>query len=311
MSLELARSHIEAQGRIKLRVRNGVQAAWVSLGSYDEEDIEPFLSRALPLIRAGELASVSALQLFLSRSLYRPVAAVDPAEIIDSIRGEVPPDEVYRRPFVETWTALKDGTGWEQAVSQGLGRALSAAATDMQLAVTHGAKAFGGADDGIFGYQRVANSGACDLCLIASTQRYFTDTLMPIHSHCNCGVVPLTEQTGQIINRGRYEDLKSGGRIDAISQQRQAGGFEKRAAANSSRADDLLKKSAAATNADTAERYALRAEEWQRRAEEQAATANGLREASRAKRGVEVRVRDHGELGPVLTDASHEFDLNA
>lgn len=311
MSLELARSHIEAQERIKLRVRTGVRAAWVSLGSYDEADIETFLARALPLIRAGELASISVLQSFLGQSLGRPVAAIDPTDVVDGLRNGATPDEVYRRPFVETWTALKDGTKWEQAVQLGLERALTAATTDMQLAQTHGARAFGGADSGIFGYQRVANSGACDLCLVASTQRYFTDTLMPIHPYCNCGVAPLTEPTGQIINRGRYEDLKSGGRIDALTKQRQAGGFEKRAASNQSRADRWRREAAEATDPDTAERYALRAQQWQRRADEQAATANGLRESARANRGVEVRVRDHGELGPVLTNADHSFDLHA
>lgn len=311
MSLELARSHIDAQERIKLRVRTGVRAAWVSLGSYNEADVETFLARALPLILAGELASVSALQSFLGQSLGRPVTAIDPTDVIDGIRNGATPEEVYRRPFVETWTALKNGTLWEQAVGQGLDRALSAATTDLQLTMTHGAKAFGGADDGIYGFQRVANSGACDLCLIASTQRYFTDTLMPIHNYCNCGVAPLTEPTGQIINRGRYEDLKSGGRIDALTKQRQAGGFEKRASANRSQAERWRSEAAAATDPDTAERYALRAQQWQRRADEQAATANGLREAARANRGVEVRVREHGELGPVLTNAAHELDLHA
>lgn len=311
MSLELARSHIDAQARIKLRVRAGVRAAWVSLGSYDEADVEVFLARALPLIRAGELASISALQSFLGRSLGRPVAAIDPAGVVDGIRNGAAPEEVYRRPFVETWTALKNGTLWEQAVQQGLERAVSAASTDLQLAMTHGAKAFGGADDGIYGYQRVANSGACDLCLIASTQRYFTDTLMPIHNYCNCGVSAITEPTGQIINRGRYTDLKSGGRIDALTKQRQAGGFEKRAASSESRADRWRREAAEATDSDTAERYALRAQQWQRRADEQAATANGLRESARANGGVEVRVREHGELGPVLTNADHSFDLHA
>lgn len=238
MSLELARSHVEAQARIRERVARGVRAVWVALGSYDEKDVDRFLSQVVPLVSAGGSASVTALQSFLSRELGRPVADVDVNEVLAGVRGGTTPEEVYRRPFVEVWTGLKNGVQWQDAVGLGLDRAVSAAAMDSQLAMTHGARSFGLADDGIYGFQRVPNAGACDLCLIASTQRYHTGDLMPIHNFCGCGVSPLTEPSGQIINRDRYEAIK-------------------------------------------------------------------------AKSDVKVAVREHGELGPVLTNANHDFDLIA
>lgn len=311
MSLTLARSHVEAQGRIRRRVELGVASAWSSLGSYDEADVGPLLGRVVPLIRAGQGAAVTTLQAYLARTLGRPPADIDVAEILENVRGGVPLEEVYRRPFVEVWSGLKSGGLWTDATAAGLDRATVMSGMDVQLAMTHAARAIGGSDDGIYGWQRVANAGACDLCLVASTQRYHSDQLMPIHGFCKCGIAPLTEPTGQIINRGRYEELKSGGRIDDVYKRQRAARYEKRAAGNQSTADKWRARSAAATDPDTAERYALRAQDWQRRADEQSVTANGLRESARAKQGVEVRVREHGELGPILTNADHEFDLHA
>lgn len=238
MSLELARSHVDAQARIRERVEQGVGAAWSSLGAYNESDVDRFLERAVPLVQAGESAAITALGVYLAQELGRRPEAVDVSEVLAGIRGGVSPDEVYRRPFVAVWSALRDGVLWEDAVSLGLDRAVGAAATDVQLAMTHGMSAYSGVDGGIYGFQRVPNAGACQLCLIASTQRYHSGQLMPIHSHCGCGVAPITEPSGQIINRDRYERIKRGS-------------------------------------------------------------------------DVKLRVREHGELGPVLTNADHSFDLHA
>lgn len=238
MSLELARSHVDAQARIRERVGQGVGAAWSSLDAYNESDVDSFLRRAVPVVRAGESAALTTLGAYLARELGRRLEPVGASEVLAGIRGGVSPEEVYRRPFVAVWSALRDGVRWEDAVSLGLDRAVGAAATDVQLAMTHGMSAYSSADTGIYGFQRVPNAGACQLCLIASTQRYHSGQLMPIHSHCGCGVAPLTEPSGQIINRDRYERIKRGS-------------------------------------------------------------------------DVKLKVRDHGELGPVLTNADHSFDLHA
>jgi hypothetical protein len=100
---------------------------------------------------------------------------------------------VYQRPFVTVWTALGAGARWEDAVAQGMARATSAAAMDVQLAFRASADEIGRADDGIYGFQRVADGGACAFCLEVDGAYVKTADASPLHNHCGCGLEPLTD----------------------------------------------------------------------------------------------------------------------
>lgn len=313
MSVEMAKAHIEAQARIRAMVKIAIRNIWRDLGSYNEADVQPFLDRALPLVRAAQLQSVSATEAFLTARLgVFPTGVPDVEELVGAgARKGTQPEEVYRRPFVEVWSALSDGVPWEDAVQRGMERAVSSAATDVQLAMRETAKAVGEREPGIFGFQRVADGSACDLCLIASTQRYHVEDLMPIHNNCGCGVEPLTEPTGQIINRDRYDDLKQGGTIDRMTESQRAGRYEERAAANRDKAAEILRRAEAEPDPVRTEQLIERADRWSQRASDQEAAANAARDASRASKDAAVSVKEHGELGPVLTDPNHDFSLGA
>lgn len=310
MSLDLAKNHILVQERIRQTTKTAIRRLWTQLGHYDEADVQPFLDQVVPLVRAAQLQSVSAVELFLSRRLDIPLPGLDPEPLIGAgARNGVAPETVYRRPFVDVWKALGDGVPWDEAVDRGMARAMNTAATDVQLSMREAARAMGGAEEGIYGYERVADGSACDLCLIASTQRYHTDDLMPIHDNCGCGVEPLTEPTGRIANRERYDALKKDGAIDRMSLQQQAPRYEKRAAANRSKSENYLKQAAAETDPTRAAQLQQRGERWGKRADDQLAAANASREAARAKPGARAVVKQHGELGPVLVDPAHHFSL--
>jgi hypothetical protein len=47
------------------------------------------------------------------------------------------------------------------------------------------------ADDIIWGYQRVADGDACQFCLMLDGAQFRTDSPMPIHPFCGCGVEPV------------------------------------------------------------------------------------------------------------------------
>lgn len=223
-------AHIEAQRRLRGSVSTLVAQEWKRLPNYsDEENVERFTRAAAGIVRAGQRSSVSVTESYFARLLKKPPRGVDADAVIARSRNGAKAEEVYHRAFVTVWSALKEGTPWEDAVKAGLERATAAAATDIQLAMRETAREIGEGDSGIHGFARVPNGAACELCLIAATQTYHTSDLMPIHDRCGCSVEPI------------FSEFPS-------SPSEIAG-------------DD----------------------------------------------GTTVRVEDHGELGPVLTNADHEF----
>lgn len=190
MGSQLAAVQIQAKQRLQDLVASAVSAAWGSLAHHDKAQVDEFLTTVIPLSAAANQQSVQLTEAFLARSLGATPVGLNASQIIAGIRNGATPEEVYTRPFVTVWSALKRGVGWEQAVKMGQDRASSAAAMDVQLSFTHTLRAAGDSSwgDRIVGYQRVPDSGACDFCQIASGMLYHTDDLMPLHLHCGCGV---------------------------------------------------------------------------------------------------------------------------
>lgn len=200
MATALAEAHITAQERLRALVAGAAVSIWKDLPGYDEEHVDEWLTRVLPVIAASQRQSVALTEAFLARTLGRQPLGILADEIIGAAaRAGAAPETVYRRPFVTVWTALGNGTQWDAAVNAGLARAKSTAATDVQLAMRGTLAAVGNADPAIVGYQRVPDAAACAFCRLVSGQRYRTDQLMPIHSHCGCGVDVITAE-----NRGGF-----------------------------------------------------------------------------------------------------------
>jgi hypothetical protein len=240
----LANSHVLAQERLRRLTKQAVAAIWASLPGYNERDVEPWLAAVLPVILGAQHRSVVLTDGYLARRMNRLPLAIPPDTIIAKVRGDTSPEEVYRRPFAEV--------PWEDAVAQGLDRAESAAVTDVQMAMRQTAADVGARDDGIVGYERVLDGDACDLCQIASTQRYHSEDLLPIHNNCGCSVEPIVgEDVGQVINPQLLRELKQQGALTKVTQQRQR--------------------------------------------------------ARAREKATKVAVREHGELGPTLTDAADNF----
>ena len=65
-----------------------------------------------------------------------------------------------------------------------------------------------GRSDGIRAYRRVLTGREnCALCLVASTQRYWVEDLLPIHPGCDCNVQPLPPgmEDSQVIDQDLLE----------------------------------------------------------------------------------------------------------
>lgn len=186
------------------------QAYWDSLPHYRASAVEDMIQAITPRVTAGQLRIADLTRAYLAqcaRELGWKV--VLPPIDQDEIRGArgVDPRIVYRRPAVDVYTALAAGKPLPQAAAEGRLRLTQLIGGDMQLAKVHASRQSmrGYPAEGQF-YRRVLTGREnCALCVVASTQRYYRDDLMPIHPGCDCGVQPLPP--GLAVNQVIDEDL--------------------------------------------------------------------------------------------------------
>ena len=283
----LAERYRDALIDVRKRVSTRVERNWRTLGSWNEEDVDRFLARTLPVVDAGQRRTVSLTDAYLARTTRRRTLGLLADDLVGAaVRNGTDPATVYRRPFVQLWSALSTGAQFNQALNAAGVRASQTAATDVSLtmraAATDVQVQAGPAEQRIIGWERVLDSEACAFCAAASTQRYRLpdparvialqekfggddpDTPggdgWPLHTNCNCSIAPVfaeNDRTIQNFNRQTLRNIKD-------------------------------------ANADKAAPY------WQ---------ARHFRVDGQTGEVIlpEVTVHEHGELGAVLTDAAHDF----
>ena len=186
------------------------QAYWDSLPHYRASAVEDMIEAITPRVIAGQLRVADLTRAYLARcAVELGWKVVLPPIDQDEIRGArgVDPRVVYRRPAVDVYTALAAGKPLPQAAAEGRLRLTQLIGGDMQLAKVHASRQSmrGYPAEGQF-YRRVLTGREnCALCVVASTQRYYRDDLMPIHPGCDCGVQPLPP--GLAVNQVIDEDL--------------------------------------------------------------------------------------------------------
>lgn len=186
------------------------------LGSWRDEDFLRYLEIVGPQldglkIQAANLQAAYYKQVALANGQTFTPVEIRPQDVSEPVLRNGPTrDEVYRRPFVETWTALAAGELVRVAIEQGASRASSIAETDIQLASRQAGLRQRQANGNIVGYRRVlTGSENCALCAIASTQRYNRGNLKPIHPGCDCGEEPLYGDfdPGQVLDPEGLESI--------------------------------------------------------------------------------------------------------
>lgn len=192
-----------------------VQRSWLALGSWRDADVAAWIAEVVALVEAGQSQTVAATAAYIEQSAVLVAGPAVPAPLdftaytIEALRG-VAAAEVYRRPAVTTYTALANGTPLDAAVELGRQRAGDLAATDLQLAKTHASRDTLAHDPRVTGYRRVLEgSKSCALCIVASTQRYHREELMPVHPGCDCKVAPIygSKDPGQVIDPGTLDEV--------------------------------------------------------------------------------------------------------
>lgn len=193
MPSRLADAQIAAQQRLRALVTRGVTGRWQSLAGYDEGDVDAFITAVVPFVAAANRQSVTLTDAYVARALGRQPLGVNVQDVLNSLRGDTTPDQLYRRPFVTVWTALSKATPYDQAVAAGLARATDIAAADVQMAQRAALQAVQDADPRIRGYQRAPDGGACSYCLMIAGAFVKDAAAMPLHPHCGCTLEPVED----------------------------------------------------------------------------------------------------------------------
>lgn len=309
----IAHRHQDGLIRVSNSVAAQIGVLWDNLGGLSDDALARFSTTASDLIVRTQRWAIADAQAYIrtyvGQALGSPSlaarAAIDQAQVLAGLRGGVPSVDVYRRPIITARGAIANGKTFEQAMAYARDRAMSAARTDLALARRAGAHAAMQVQPSVVGQRRVPDANACEYCLIASTQRYHRADLQPLHTNCNCDVVPIvgTADPGRIINRETYKRLKAGGAMDR--QTESAAGLKLRKQARESRERATTARGELEGETDPARRRRIeaRATEWDTKA-----TSYDKRAAEHSsRRRTEIAVHEHGELGPVLARKGDRF----
>jgi hypothetical protein len=210
----------DGYSRLSTRLVNGTGEklgnAFRNLGSWRDEDYQRFLKLADNTVSGAKLQAAKLQTGYYSemaKIIDEPFKAVPMSQIdlsTPALRNGVTSAEVYRRPFVEVYTALAQGKQMTDAIEAGARRMTSIASTDVQLARREAGLQNRQNNERIVGYRRVlTGSENCALCYVASTQRYTKSDLLPIHPGCDCGEMPIygTKDPGQVLDQYNLDKI--------------------------------------------------------------------------------------------------------
>lgn len=209
MASAVAEAHMLIQERLRTALVAGVTSAWLGLAGYDEDDVPGWLERVVPLVLAAQQQSAQTTDAYIARSLERQPRGVNLSAVTGAIlRAGAEPAQVYRRPFVNVWTALDRGQPWEAAVRAGMARAQDLARTDVQLAQRAALQQAQLRDPAIQQWRRVPDANACTYCRMIAGAKVNSAEAMPLHPGCGCTLEPITD--------GRFEPVTELG-ADGVS----------------------------------------------------------------------------------------------
>lgn len=201
---------------IALAARNAalVGAMWDRLGGVDQASLDMFARQAAEIvgITQQQAATIAAayVDTIVGFAGTRPVNTIDIARAVANARNGTPLIDVYGRPTITARAQIADGKDLAHALRIARNRAVSSADTDVKLAARSAARdAMTSA--GVTHYKRVPDATACVFCLTASTKRYSSDHLMPMHNACGCSVMPLVGKAADspIADRALLARLKA------------------------------------------------------------------------------------------------------
>lgn len=197
---------------LRSEVTSRLLSAWQALPDVYDTTIDEFVDFAVPLVRAGQEETAALTRAYVEMMASEAgmtasptVTAAGEMMAVTDLRG-IPAEEVYRRPALQVYTDLSQGTAYDEAKRRAAERLIKLAATDLQMTKVRVAQQ-AGADAGFKLWRRVLKGkDNCALCMLASTQPYSIKDLAPIHPGCDCDVAPWTG-TGPYVDEDLLEQV--------------------------------------------------------------------------------------------------------
>ncbi len=180
-------SYETAVARLRAQIVAYLSGFWAT-ADLTNATIQQLVDIVAPAVAAGQLQIANLTSVYMAAVTNTEPLPVLP-DVVDG-RG-VAPEVVYARPVIQARTMVSKGETIVDAMRAGQRRLESIATTDLQMSkirqadrsLRHGGKTH---------YRRVLKGAHnCAMCIIASTQRYYTGRLLPIHPGCDCDVEPL------------------------------------------------------------------------------------------------------------------------
>lgn len=198
----LTQRYQEELTKTRLATQRAVTEVWNRLGSYRDYDIPTFISRTQPIVQAGQSRAVSLTAAFTSKRLGVAPVGISFDQVRLQVRNGLPAEQVYRRPFITTWSSLAGDESLDRAVSNGAIRAGSISAMDVLLASTAAMAIYGfmssrsGSGAGrVYGWVRESALDCCDYCAELDGVVTGPSDPMPVHNNCNCSASPLASRS--------------------------------------------------------------------------------------------------------------------
>lgn len=176
-----------------------------AIGGLDDDAVAEFVTRFGPMRQAAIVSTAQLVDAYVDAFLRAhgdqlTGARINTTRLLDEVRLGTTVEEELERPFVEARTTIAKGGSFDEAMTAAAARARGLIGTDVQQAYRLGMAERLTAEPRIPGYRRLLVGAVnCTLCITASTVRYRTDKLMPIHPGCDCSVEPLAP--GTAVNR--------------------------------------------------------------------------------------------------------------
>lgn len=236
-----------ARATLTARLTAGLERAWRRTAGPTDDDERAWLLLAVPLVvgamRAiGRLTEAHQRRLLMTildgdAALRRRLDAIDTHldQIIANVRGGVTPQQVYGRSIISIRRALAQGRPYMEGFQGGLGKAVTAAETDLALihvetsnvvllredlylnSPKYGGRSQGGINgitgpgfrQPLRGVRRVLSPPSCGICVADAETIYPPGTRLRLHPRCDCTVAPVLADNdfGAALNRPRLDRL--------------------------------------------------------------------------------------------------------
>lgn len=196
--------------------------AWLAYADLGNTGADMFTAAAATIVDGTRAQTASAAQAYMAQN--DAILEMPPTLrlVTPTIRGDVPTAEVYRRSIIQARTMVSRGASFADAMAGGQARAVATAKTDVSLMNRATMSAGAARRPWVVGYRRTLTGKSCAFCAVASTQRYRSAELLPLHPSCDCGIAEIfgTADPGRVVNRELLDGLKAEGIVDDISARR-------------------------------------------------------------------------------------------